>query len=73
MILCRTLNKELMIQSFGWHMQAFSDVPNLSFIYPGLSQVFENLVGVWGENIKALKVFENRPELVPEFICFVQQ
>lgn len=54
-------------------MQAFSDVPNLSFIYPGLSQVFENLVGVWGENIKALKVFENRPELVPEFICFVQQ
>lgn len=54
-------------------MQAFSDVPNLSFIYPGLSQVFENLVGVWGENIKALKVFENRPELVPELICFAQQ
>lgn len=40
-----------MIQSFGWHMQAFSDVPNLSFIFTGLSQVFEtlNLVGVWGE------------------------
>lgn len=35
------------MQSF---MQAFSHFPNLCFIFPGLSQVFENFVGVWGKN-----------------------